>query len=140
MKATKEARLFSLDEANQMLPRLSHIIEKMKAVYFQLMRLREDRGLGEEEVERFLYSHRQDADVRTKLMEMDAMLREIESLGCVFKGLELGLVDFPAVIDDEHVLLCWQYGEAEITFYHRMDEGFSGRLPLKRARPARSVN
>ena len=42
MKASREVRLFSLDEANQMLPRLSHIIEKMKAVYFQLMRIRED--------------------------------------------------------------------------------------------------
>jgi hypothetical protein len=40
------------------------------------------------------------------------------------------LLDFPAVIDNEDVYLCWKLGEDRIRFYHRQDEGFSGRKPL----------
>jgi len=28
------------------------------------------------------------------------------------------------------VLLCWHVGEAEIEYWHALDEGFSGRKPL----------
>jgi hypothetical protein len=42
----------------------------------------------------------------------------------------VGLLDFPARIDDEEVYLCWKLGEDRIRFYHRQDEGFSGRKPI----------
>ena len=58
-------------------------------------------------------------------------VQEIEKLGGSFKGLDLGLVDFPAKIDGETVELCWQYGEKEILYYHQRDEGFLGRRLLK---------
>ena len=57
-------------------------------------------------------------------------LERIESTGCVVKDLDVGLLDFPAVINDEDVYLCWRLGEDRIRFYHRQDEGFSGRKPL----------
>jgi hypothetical protein len=39
-------------------------------------------------------------------------------------------VDFPAVLKNEEVYLCWQLGEDRIRFYHRHDEGFAGRKPI----------
>ncbi len=57
-------------------------------------------------------------------------LERIESTGCVVKDLEVGLLDFPAMINEEEVYLCWRLGEDRIRFYHRQDEGFSGRKPL----------
>lgn len=47
-----------------------------------------------------------------------------------FKGLELGLVDFPGQIDGKIVELCWQYGEKQIAYYHSPEEGFVGRRPI----------
>lgn len=32
------------------------------------------------------------------------------------------------------VLLCWQYGEREVGFYHSVDGGFAGRKRLPRTR------
>lgn len=55
---------------------------------------------------------------------------EIESNGCVVKDLKLGLVDFPSVVNDEQVYLCWKLGEQGIRYWHRADEGFAGRKPL----------
>jgi hypothetical protein len=57
-------------------------------------------------------------------------LERIESTGCVVKDLDAGLLDFPAIVDDVAVYYCWKLGEDRIRFYHRQDEGFSGRRPL----------
>ena len=55
----------------------------------------------------------------------------IEAQGCVIKDLDVGLIDFPAVIDEQQVYLCWKLGEERIRYWHRMDEGFAGRKPLE---------
>jgi hypothetical protein len=62
--------------------------------------------------------------------QLSQRVEEIEEYGCLFKGLELGLVDFPAKVDGEIVDLCWQYGEKEVTYYHGREEGFAGRRLL----------
>lgn len=61
-------------------------------------------------------------------------LEALENLGGMPKDLDMGLVDFPATIDGESVLLCWRYGEKSIDYYHNLSEGFSGRRPVKRAK------
>jgi hypothetical protein len=57
-------------------------------------------------------------------------LDRILETGCVIKDLDVGLLDFPSVIGNEEVYLCWKLGEDRIRFYHRQDEGFAGRKPL----------
>ncbi len=57
-------------------------------------------------------------------------LNRILETGCIIKDLEIGLLDFPALINNEEVYLCWRLGEDRIRFYHRQDEGFAGRKPL----------
>jgi hypothetical protein len=57
-------------------------------------------------------------------------LERIEATGCVVKDLEVGLLDFPAILNNEEIYYCWKLGEDRIRFYHRQDEGFSGRKPL----------
>lgn len=58
-------------------------------------------------------------------------VERIEETGCVVKDLDVGLIDFPTLIDDETVYLCWKLGEKRIFYWHRMDEGFAGRKPLE---------
>jgi hypothetical protein len=57
-------------------------------------------------------------------------LDHIHATGCVVKDLDSGLLDFPAILKNEEVYLCWRLGEDRIRFYHRQDEGFSGRKPI----------
>ncbi len=61
---------------------------------------------------------------------MKSALNRILETGCVIKDLDVGLLDFPAIINNQDVYLCWKLGEDRIRFYHRQDEGFSGRKPL----------
>ena len=47
------------------------------------------------------------------------------------KGLAPLLLDFPAELDGEAVLLCWLEGDRELQWYHRLDLGFAGRRRLE---------
>jgi hypothetical protein len=67
----------------------------------------------------------------TRLAEsFKSSLDRILETGCVIKDLDVGLLDFPSIIDNEEVYLCWKLGEDRIRFYHRQDEGFAGRKPI----------
>lgn len=57
-------------------------------------------------------------------------LNRIMELGGVPKDLGLGLVDFPCLLDNEEVNLCWRHGESEVRFWHGLDEGYAARKPL----------
>lgn len=61
---------------------------------------------------------------------LKSALNRILETGCLIKDLEVGLLDFPALINNEEVYLCWRLGEDRIRFYHRQDEGFAARKPL----------
>jgi len=61
---------------------------------------------------------------------LKSALDRILETGCVIKDLDVGLLDFPALINNEEVYLCWKVGEDRIRFYHRQNEGFAGRKPL----------
>ena len=79
-----------------------------------------------------------DPAARPRAGELEAQLHELfdelERVGCSYRdwGFELGLVDFPAVLDGREVLLCWRSDEPAVTWYHPPDIGFSGRKPIPR--------
>ena len=52
-------------------------------------------------------------------------LREIQ-----IKDPDRWLIDFPAIIGDREVFLCWQKGETCVEFWHDLQTGFTGRRPL----------
>src|SRR5216684_1811402 len=62
--------------------------------------------------------------------KLKSALNHILETGCLIKDLDVGLLDFPAVINQQDVYLCWKLGEDRIRFYHRQDEGFASRKPL----------
>jgi hypothetical protein len=58
------------------------------------------------------------------------IVTRIQDSGVVVKDLDVGLVDFPSLLDGEEIYLCWKLGEDQIAFWHGIDEGFAGRKPL----------
>lgn len=57
-------------------------------------------------------------------------LEEIDAIGVQIKDLDIGLLDFPCLLEGETVLLCWKRGEPRIGFWHRVEDGFAGRQPI----------
>lgn len=62
--------------------------------------------------------------------QIESAVDQIQSTGCVVKDLDTGLLDFPAVLDNQEVYLCWRLGEDRIRYYHGLREGFAGRKPI----------
>ena len=62
--------------------------------------------------------------------QLRAAIEEVQETGCLIKDLAIGLVDFPTLFRGVEVYLCWKLGEADIAFWHGVDEGFRGRKPV----------
>ena len=75
-----------------------------------------------------------------KLEEVKDALAEIDSIGVQVKDIDIGLLDFPCIVEGQVVLLCWKMGEDAITHWHSPEEGFAGRKPIDEriARPKRA--
>jgi hypothetical protein len=135
--ADEESKYFSLTEAERLRVKLEPILieamesrRKMSDVDDKISALAEkiSRSGG------LSVSYEKAARRRLERNQLEqgiqSALERIIETGCVVKDLDVGLLDFPARIDDQDVYLCWKLGEDRIRFYHRQDEGFSGRKPI----------
>lgn len=126
-------RLFTIDEANALLPALRPLVQR---VFRDLDSLRE-KSEAVIRTERLSPSSpglmkrlQEDEVVARVIQEVKGLVEEISSYGCVSKGIEQGLVDFPCLLGGEIVFLCWRYGEESVGHWHRIEDGFAGRRPL----------
>ena len=58
-------------------------------------------------------------------------IEDLEATGVSVKSIDQGLLDFPSLMFNEEIWLCWKQGETEIKFWHGKDEGFNGRKPIE---------
>lgn len=136
-----ERRLFTPDQVDRLIPRLTELMETAIGRYRQALalqeRLRDDRA----RVSASGGERRDAMDWKARAERLDGLgievrqiLQDVQALGGVVKDLETGLVDFPgrgpAGPDGPVVNLCWKLGEDAVRFWHGMDEGFAQRKPL----------
>ena len=119
---TTETKYFTPAEARRTLPLVKKIVKDI------LDTSREMRLLAEElsgKVEN-------DPDLQKLGADIESFLSELKEVGCFFKdwNFTMGLVDFPGVIDNREVFLCWKSDEDDIRFYHDVQEGYAGRKPI----------
>ncbi len=126
-------RLFTVVEARALLPTLRPLIgqvfqslELMKSKSEALIR-REGLNPNSPGLQERLKA---DHTVAGAIRRVEELVEKVNDLGCVCKGVEQGLVDFPCLLGDEVVFLCWQYGEEDVSHWHGIRDGFSGRRTL----------
>ncbi|HVE64796.1 MAG TPA: DUF2203 domain-containing protein [Mycobacteriales bacterium] len=69
-------------------------------------------------------------ELKAAQARLDELLSALADGDVQVKGIAPLLLDFPAELDGESVLLCWVEGEVDLGWYHRSDLGFLGRRPL----------
>jgi hypothetical protein len=130
-------KLFTLAEANSLLPTLEPLMRRLPAKRQELrehqqtleeFRARAIRDVGVLPGSEIAQAKGESARL---LAEIQEGIQQIESRGCVVKDLDHGLVDFLARRGRQQVFLCWRLGEHEIRYWHGLQEGFAGRKPLK---------
>lgn len=130
-------KTFTLEQALVLLPVLKSLLKKAmdgKQTIQQIEKEFQDLG------HRILLSGgllvnlqavgRRRAERDKALRDVKDAVAEIDAIGVQVKDLDIGLLDFPCVVEDEIVLLCWKYGEDTIEYWHGVEEGFRGRKPI----------
>ena len=130
---TNFPRLFTVNEANLLLPTLRPIIERILE-NLRRLKMKSETVIRNERLDpdasNFMEQLRKDDDIAKLIEQIKNGVEEIHSHGCVCKGVEQGLIDFPCMLGAEIVFLCWQFGEPSIGYWHRIDDGFAGRRTL----------
>jgi hypothetical protein len=115
-------------EANRALPLVKRIVRDL------VDKVRELDSLNEIAAARKQQGRHKEArealeQVEAKMPALHALEDELAGLGVQVKDHRTGLVDFPATLRGEAVLLCWKLGEARVDHWHDLIEGFAGRKP-----------
>jgi Uncharacterized conserved protein len=138
-----DIRLFTLAEANAMLPELKIQLARLQALVRELEHRLEALHLKKKE-----YKKRRNASIggrpehgvedpffldesRIEFLRMEAemIIGNFKRSGVLLKSVFPGLLDFPSVVDGKQVLICWKEGEERATCYHGWHDGFQGRRP-----------
>ncbi|MBI3929319.1 MAG: DUF2203 domain-containing protein [Armatimonadetes bacterium] len=125
-------KLFTVEEANRSLAMVRPLMEEIVGHKRRMTHLMDQvaplppnsSDQSRHELEQILHA------LESLAQELKSLMNEVEQLGAVVKDLDQGLVDFPAVLRGQPVYLCWRLGEERVEFYHRIEDGFAGRLPV----------
>jgi hypothetical protein len=136
MDMKPEPQVFTLEEANALVPQLRDLVGKQLArradIEDRLRSLAETTGEMPTEITPPELSDTPPVralkrDLLEKIGVYQEAWGEVERMGAVVKDPRIGLVDFFGHVDGKAVWLCWKYGEDEIAHYHALDEGFGAR-------------
>jgi hypothetical protein len=133
------ARLFTVNEANALLPALRPLIESVLENIRRLKSKSETvirKQQLDPEAPDLMDRLREDEEVSRLVGQVKEWVDEIHGYGCLCKGVEQGLIDFPCMLGSEVVYLCWQIGESSVSHWHGIEDGFAGRRPLLEAESA----
>ena len=131
------ARRFTLAEAQSLIPEVSRLLRDavlLKGVYQAagqaiqtwMQRITMMGGMTVDRNQAIDTRKRRD----TSAASLRSAIEQVQAIGCVVKDLDIGLIDFPTEFRGEEVYLCWKLGEAEIEFWHGVEEGFGGRKAI----------
>lgn len=124
-------KLFTVEEANDLIPVIRPKLEKIRKQYEKVAAYRSLVKAAAASAE-FGGGGMESGSSYVKILyQIGKLTTEIGEIGVQIKDYSRGLIDFPCRRDGRVILLCWQLGEAdEIEWWHEVEAGFAGRQPL----------
>jgi hypothetical protein len=123
--------IFSLDEANLMLPLVRGELTRLREMRRQIVARQSLVDIEEMTGQDDPLTHRRIAellrDIERDVHAFHRASEELQAAGCELKDLDKGLVDFYGLHQDDVVYFCWMDGEDSISHWHTLDSGFKGR-------------
>jgi hypothetical protein len=129
-------RLFTVEEANRLLPTLKSLLEALASKKAELVAKQAELAAllkaGQDPGDQTRYERlvRGREELKFIAEEFNVSLHTVSRTGALVKDVDAGLVDFAAMRNGREVLLCWRLGEPRVAHWHGMDEGFAGRKRL----------
>lgn len=121
--------LYTLEQAEQVLPLVRAILEDQREAY---VRVRRDLSAfkGFEDLANISGDHRLPKGVRDELAELRSYMLELAELGVTVLDPELGLISFRGLHGGEVVNLCWKLGEDRVRYWFPRDSDYAARRPI----------
>ena len=122
-------KLFTVDEANALLPRLREILQEV-SLHRDALR---ERAQHLEPILRSAGTNgggRVGSEYGVEAYNLYLAVERIRELGVVLKDLDVGLLDFPHEREGRVVFLCWHPPEERVGYWHEIEAGYAGRQPL----------
>jgi hypothetical protein len=124
----RHSRHFTLDEANASIP---WVVAKLAALRDARARLTDQQARQAlTEGSPTNGGGHPGKQLGEAFVELQNGIAAFDHRGIVLRDLDSGLIDFPAIRDEEEIYLCWIDGETEIGHWHSLDAGYAGRQPL----------
>lgn len=131
-------RVFTVEEANALVPLLQESFDRIHALIGRAQALRETIEATKNVVQRGPDGAPQASRLSPVLTDelasveraVEHELIQLHRLGVVVKALEPGTVDVWAQRGTDWVHLCWQNGETQFGHWHPVHEGIAGRKPI----------
>jgi hypothetical protein len=124
-----EERIFTLAEAQSLLPRLRTILEDLGREWKRISDLNPEIQKARDKASLNGYS-KFGVEYVESISHLMSLIHEIKDMGVMLKDADKGLCDFPYIKDGRMVYLCWHLGEDTIRYWHDVEAGFAGREPL----------
>jgi hypothetical protein len=121
-----EERLFTVEEADDLLSELAAPLERIRAARQTVL----DGGRAVADSAASNGGGERGKQYWEALRALRKDVEEVLRHGVVLRDPETGLIDFPARREGRDVFLCWRLGEERVMFWHSPDTGFGGRRPL----------
>lgn len=123
-------RLYTVAEANALLPQVRALVERMLTARTHVMQLQPELWPAIQAAV-FNGGSKTLSEATRYIVAIQEAIRALQALNILVKDINTGLVDFPAERDGQLVLLCWQYDEPTVQFWHDPDTGFAGRQRIE---------
>jgi hypothetical protein len=126
--ARVHARHFTVEQANAALPTIKPLLQKLRdardlltdaEAHAALSDAAPTNGGGEAGTQ-----------VSEAFLQVRRLLVTLDEAGIVVRDIDRGLIDFPAIVEQREVYLCWELGEDEVAWWHELDAGYRGRQQL----------
>ncbi|MEX1232346.1 MAG: DUF2203 domain-containing protein [Planctomycetaceae bacterium] len=137
MSVPAERKYYTVESANRSLPLVKGIVSDIVALYHDIHerkeRLNRIRRLPGHRPKNSAYSEELEQieeELDKDISKLEDFVGELTQIGVEMKDPVKGLVDFYSKMDGREVYLCWMMGEPEVTHWHELDSGFSGRQSL----------
>jgi hypothetical protein len=124
-------KLFTVEEANSLLPNLRPVVKRIQQSHRRLITHRSAAKHAAEGAEHGGGGIPNGVPYAQLLVDLSVGASQLESMGIQLKDYGHGLIDFPSMRDGRVVLLCWKADEGDnIEWWHDVEAGFAGRQPL----------
>jgi hypothetical protein len=123
--SSRPRRRFTLEQANRSLALVRRVVSDIVQTRETASKLQTQLESANAKEQKHIQR-----DLDLAVDKLHTYLDELTEIGCELKDFSVGLVDFIGRHQGRDIYLCWKLGEERVAYFHEINTGFAGRMPV----------